>query len=313
MEIFLKYDKLYIFDGTNIQEGPNNISTKLGREYYEKKEIKFPHPKDPNDYIVRSISEFNINHIFEIQEESLIYTPKLHDHSIYSINLDNLEDVQIKSIYQIYKDKEFGDTGKIDIILHSEYYPENVYLIINFGYLKPSASDLRIHNYQDFIKGLCNKGNAVDNLKISNTENVFGMCEYNEQYLLLDTIEKNIYIFDIIKKQKVAICAPTKEGVQPGRPPKGKFARFFENLSEPHESIYKYERTERINSFYRKIHKLKDGKILVLNRQIKVVDVAMQKVWLGFYASGCHVYTGEYVVCLLDRSQIAVIKIFKDD
>ena len=307
------YDKLYIFDGENIQEGPKNISTKLGRQFYEIEKVKFPHPKDPESYIMRSLSKFNINCIFEILEESLIYTPRLHDSSIYSIKLDNLEDIQIKGIYN-HKVREIDSFGHIDIILHSEYYPENVYLIINIGISTTSGSNLRIHNYQDFIKGLCNKGNAIDNLLISNTTNVFGMCEYNEQYLLLDTIEKNIYIFDIIKKQKVAICAPTKEGIQPGtRPPKGKFSQFFANLSEPSESITEVFRDRKINNFYRKIHKLKDGKILILNRQIKVVDVAMQKAWLGSYATGLHVMTDEYVVCIGQRNEIFVIKIFKDD
>lgn len=94
-------------------------------EHFKQERQSFADPKDPEKSIYKSISSFNLNHIFEIQEESLIYTPKLHDTCIYSIKLDNLEDVQIKNIYKIYKDKEFGDTGEIDIIIHSEYYPEN--------------------------------------------------------------------------------------------------------------------------------------------------------------------------------------------
>ena len=306
------YDKLYIFDGENIKEGPKNISAKLSKQYFKKEDRKFAHPKNPDKYIIKSMFGLNLNHMFEIQEGLLIYNK---GSDIFSIKLDNLEDIQIKEIYTTWKEKEFGFAGNLDIVLHSEYYPENVYLIINDGEFSPSSSHLRIHNYQDFIKGTCNKDNTLDKLTISNSTNVFGMCEYNEQYLLLDTIINNIYIFDMIKKEKVAICAPTKEGVQPGRPPKGKFSQFFEHLvSEPTESITNLNRDKRINRFYRKIHKLKDGKILILNRQIKVVDVAMQKAYIGTdFVSGFHVMTDEYVACIGERGQIIVIKIFKED
>mgnify|MGYP007069967729 CR=1 FL=1 len=41
---------------------------------------------------------------------------------------------------------------------------------------------------------------------ISESKFSLGMCEYDKKYLLFDTIENGIYIFDMDTKTKVAVC-----------------------------------------------------------------------------------------------------------
>ena len=67
------------------------------------------------------------------------------------------------------KEEEFGFSGKLDIVLHSEYYPKYMHLIINEGEFESSSSCLRIHNYEDFNKGKCNKKNVINKPTISNS------------------------------------------------------------------------------------------------------------------------------------------------
>ena len=307
------YDRFYEFDGENIKDGPIKSSTKISQNYFKKNESKFCHPYKFDTYITKSHYGFDYGYIFEEQEGLLLYSSSDLCRHIFSIKLENFEDIKRKEIYTTISEQGFYGEGNIDIILHSEYFPENVYLIINYGDFQPSCSYLRIHNYEDFMKGKCDKNNAINELRISTTNNVFGMCEYDKQYLLLDTITNNIYIFDMIKKEKIALCVPTKEGVLPGRKPKNKFIQFFERLGDPSDSIG-FNRFSRFGYFYRKIHKLKDGKILIKNRSLKVVDVAMQKLYLGTDFCSClYVITEQYIVSIGMDGAVYVVKIYKDD
>jgi hypothetical protein len=43
------------------------------------------------------------------------------------------------------------------------------------------------------------------NFKISESEIVYGCCEYDKKYILFDTLNKGIYIFEIETKTKVAV------------------------------------------------------------------------------------------------------------
>ena len=73
-------------------------------------------------------------------------------------------------------------------------------------------------------------------------------------------------------------------------------------------------RGSRVNYFYRKIHKFKDGKILLRNNQLKVVDVATQKCFKGTdLNSYFYVVTEQYVASIGHDASVYVSKIYKDD
>ena len=227
------YDKFYEFDGENIKKSPLNISSNLDSTYFSRIKGRFSHSIIPAQSITKSVYCFDIHYLFEEKEGLLLYTRLKHSREIYSINLENLEDIIIKKLYSTDKEEEASFHNNVDMVLHSEYYPENIYLVINVGFSEPSSSYLRIFNYEDFINGKCNKKNDVTTkMLISDSYNVFGICECDKQYLLLDTITHNIYIFDMINRQKVALCVPTKEGVLPGGPPKNKFMQILEIIKK---------------------------------------------------------------------------------
>ena len=309
------YDKFYEFDGENIKEGPKNISSNLDNTYFSRIQGQFSHPIIPDKIVTKYIYGFDIHYLFEEKEGLLLYTRLKKSYEIYSINLENFEDIKIKDLYSTYKEEQEFSRGNVDIALHSEYYPENIYLVINVGISKPSSSYLRIFNYEDFISGKCNKKNDVTTkLLISKSSNVFALCEYDKQYLLLDTITNNIYIFDMINRQKVALCVPTKEGVLPRGAPKNKFMQILERTGDSPIEI-KVDRDTRFMYTYRKIYKLKDGKILIHGkRNLKIVDVAMQKSYEGNNLCSCqYVVNEKYIASILMDGTVYVIKIYKDD
>ena len=87
--------------------------------------------------------------------------------------------------------------------------------------------------------------------RISNSENVFGYCEYDSKYLLLDTICKGIYIFDMDSKTKVAVC-----DINPEFPKNGWNTYYIEY----HKNIGK-------------MFKLKDGQVLKFIPSLTIVDI----------------------------------------
>ena len=57
-----------------------------------------------------------------------------------------------------------------------------------------------------------------------------------------------------------------------------------------------------------------NGKILIKNRSLKVVDVAMQKLYLGTDFCSClYVITEQYIVSIGMDGAVYVVKIYKDD
>ena len=119
----------------------------------------------------------------------------------------------------------------------------------------------------------------------------------------------------MFKKQKIALCIPTVEGVLPGRKPKNKFKEFWEKFTSNDGPVTVHlQRGSRVNHFYRKIHKLKDGKILLRNTQLKVIDVATQKCFKGTdLNSYFYVVTEQYVASIGHDASVYVSKIYKDD
>ena len=95
------------------------------------------------------------------------------------------------------------DSWTYDIIFQSEFYPDYLYICKNLHTYEKKCSELSVYDINDF----CNKKiNCLFTIKVSNSENILAYCEYDKKYLLLDTINKGIYIFDMDTRNKVAVC-----------------------------------------------------------------------------------------------------------
>ena len=156
------------------------------------------------------LGSFLCDFLFEAKEGILLFT-YLANERIYFLDIANL-DTERKSIFEY---SEGNETQKeyyhLDIIHQSEFYPDNLYICANYiKYLNSSSyynqkSILLIFNLDEFCDKDKKQKQPLYAIKVSESVNVYGLCEYDKKYVLLDTIQKGIYIIDMEIKQKVAV------------------------------------------------------------------------------------------------------------
>ena len=114
--IFTICDRLYIFDGENIKDGPKTTSELIDESACKARPLIF---KDPEDkYRIREIKKqarvFLCEFMIEVKEGTVLYTYE-HNSDIYLLDIANLE-TRGTSIYS----KTYYE---FDIIYKSQYYP----------------------------------------------------------------------------------------------------------------------------------------------------------------------------------------------
>ena len=146
-------------------------------------------------------------------------------------------------------------------MFQSEYYPEHLYVCANKDFRDTYESLLLIFDYDEFCEYNKSPKKPLEKIKVSSSQNVFALCEYDKKFLLLDTIINGIYIIDIELKQKVAVS-----DLKLFYPGKSKLENYLINSEEKkHISKIRGIYENRFKYLYRKMIKLKDGRVLMFN------------------------------------------------
>ena len=99
--IFSICDKLYIFDGESISNGPKTTSEEINKISCKTTEHKFPNPFDENNPIFKKIRIFPFEFMFEPKDGILLYTTE-GNYILYSLDIGNLE-TKGKEFYKYIK------------------------------------------------------------------------------------------------------------------------------------------------------------------------------------------------------------------
>ena len=281
--IFTICDKLYIFDGESISKGPKTTSEEINYDACYRDILSYKDPLDilQKKTITKTYMRFLCDFMIEIVEGNT-YEENMQ---IYLLDINNLK-TKGQKIFEYKNDYIYH----LDIIHLSEYYPENLYIIAN----SVGKSILFIFNKEEFCKK--NK-TPLSTIMVSESQNVFALCEYDKKYLLLDTIQKGIYIIDMESKQKVAV-SELKEFVQ------GKYYSLDNKIQ--------ISRENRFNNLYRNMIKLKDGRVITLDYQFYLTDVREQIREPTAKGSAKFVYIDNYMICMGYNSWLIVYKFFGD-
>ena len=195
--IFAICDRLYIFDGESISKGPKITSDTINNTQCETCTINF---KDPDDIfkkreIIKQRRTFRTDFIFEAKEGIILYTTS-NNRSINLLDIANLN-TEGKVVYKVIEGTDkYKDRYEFDIICQSEYYPEHLYVCANKEFRDTYESLLLIFDYDEFCEYNKSPKKPLEKIKVSSSQNVFALCEYDKKFLLLDTIINGIYIID---------------------------------------------------------------------------------------------------------------------
>lgn len=143
--IFAISDRLCIFDGESIAKGPKITSEEIDDKYYFSNIVCYFEKNTIRKYLNTFLCDF----MFEPKEGLLLFT-YTDNLNIYTLDITNLKN-EIKSKFEYKKEKE-GKSRKcsLDIIHHSEYYPEYLYICANSNL--SSESILLIFNFDEFFE-----------------------------------------------------------------------------------------------------------------------------------------------------------------
>ena len=297
-------EKIYVFNGESISEGPQTLSEEINDLYFQKEKREFFYQTDKkfkNPAYVKTRKMYRCDFVIEPKEGTLLYTIG-KNLEIYHIDIANLNP-ESKSIYFYRKGKGFNlRTYELDIIHPSEYYPDNLYIIGNDNYNRTYKSDLLIFDLNKF----CDRKNSpkipLFTIEVSKSQVIFSLCEYDKKYLLLDTVDNGVYIIDMESKQKVAVSLLRKYI---------KELNIYENINEKPE-------IENRSQFYylsKKMIKLKDGRVIIIRRNANVADIREQVILQDIFlyaVSSDFVVSGNYIVSLFPKASISVFQIYAD-
>ena len=272
-DIFSICDRLYIFDGESIANGPKTTSNEVVESNCLSKTVTFIDPEDK--WKVRKINRpsktFQCDFMLEAKEGIILFTAYSHQF-LNLLDIGNLQ-TEEKTVFQyvlLQKNKVYD----IDIVHKSEYFPDNLYIIANSEETGMHKAESILFIFQ--IDEICNTSKNSQSktplkmIQISESQNVYALCEYNEKYLLLDTINNGIYIIDLDSKQKVAVAALKyfMEG-------QGKLMNIIGNIANNKEKRLK-EYQNRFKALYRKMLKLKDGQVLTNEGYFLIADIRLK-------------------------------------
>ena len=300
-------EKLYIFNGESIAEGPQSYSEEIlndmyfrevKRDFFNKTDESFKHPA-----YSKKRKEYQCDFIIEPIEGSLLYTIG-SNMEIFHMDIANLDPAS-KSLYFYRKGKGFNQrTYDLDIIHPSEYYPDYLYICGNDQFNRECKSDFLIFDLNKFCDRKIFPKTPLHIIEVSKSQNVFAICEYDKKYLLLDTINNGIYIVDMDLKQKVAVSI---------------LRLYIKELNNYEEinikaDLVNKDKNNYFNYLYRKMIKLKDGRVFIIRRGDAVADIreqAMQEYFQPTIRSE-FIFCGNYIVSLHPKLGINVHQIYED-
>ena len=300
-------EKLYIFNGESIAEGPQSYSEEIlndmyfrevKRDFFNKTDESFKHPA-----YSKKRKEYQCDFIIEPIAGSLLYTIG-SNMEIFHMDIANLDPAS-KSLYFYRKGKGFNQrTYDLDIIHPSEYYPDYLYICGNDQFNRECKSDFLIFDLNKFCDRKIFPKTPLHIIEVSKSQNVFAICEYDKKYLLLDTINNGIYIVDMDLKQKVAVSI---------------LRLYIKELNEYEEinikaDLVNKDKNNYFNYLYRKMIKLKDGRVFIIRRGDAVADIREQVMQEYFQPTirSEFIFCGNYIVSLHPKLGINVHQIYED-
>ena len=300
-------EKLYIFNGESIAEGPQSYSEEIlndmyfrevKRDFFNKTDESFKHPA-----YSKKRKEYQCDFIIEPIAGSLLYTIG-SNMEIFHMDIANLDPAS-KSLYFYRKGKGFNQrTYDLDIIHPSEYYPDYLYICGNDQFNRECKSDFLIFDLNKFCDRKIFPKTPLHTIEVSKSQNVFAICEYDKKYLLLDTINNGIYIVDMDLKQKVAVSI---------------LRLYIKELNKYEEinikaDLVNKDKNNYFNYLYRKMIKLKDGRVFIIRQGDAVADIREQVMQEYFQPTirSEFIFCGNYIVSLHPKLGINVHQIYED-
>ena len=176
-----------------------------------------------------------------------------------------------------------------DLIFQSEIKSDILYICKNYMSDGKTSSELNAYNVEDLLNENKKDKTPLFSFIISKSENVYGYCEYDNKYLLLDTFRKGIYIFDMDTKTKVAVCDVQSIHDKPG------WNSFYIDYQK----------------YCGKMHKLEDGQIIRIYPLLTSIDIreCISKEKDFCYLEPRVIFIGNYIVELCENSIIFTYQI----
>lgn len=257
--------------------------------------------------------------MFEAKEGIILFTYHRKRSFINLLDIGNLETKEEKVFSYRKSEREIFE---MSIIKKSEYHPDNLNVVANNiinrdlsdMIKKTEMSTLLVFNLDEFCDKDKKPKNPLFTISISNSENVYGMCEYDEKYLLLDTINKGIYIIDMESKQKVAVSA-----TQFYFGNLNKIENFLAGSNKKKVDLIVANRYEPI---YRDMIKLKDGQVLVIhshnrtgmvvgyNSSFCIADIVGQTKKYMIGCLGRFILSGNYIISFEPSGRLIAYQIY---
>lgn len=150
-------------------------------------------------------------------------------------------------------------------------------------------------NIENFLKQKKATQEPLFTIQASDSEKIFGFCEYDKKYILLDSYTSGIYIVDIELKQKVALSVPKT------------YLKEIKSFYNP----YKDRKTDN-GTLYRKIIKLKDGQVFIDGHIINIREQRSQDKIRGpnFFK---FLTSGEYIIYYFKSASILIYQIKEEE
>jgi len=272
--IYAIYDKLYEFQDESINNGPKRNSNEFRDDFHLFiQSISFPDPENPRKKITKSAARYQCNWIMEANEGKLLFTFGKGS-SIYLLDSINLEE-ESQTIYK-------GE-GDLDLIFESKFNPNLLFICENHEAFNQKTAKLIAFDLKEFCN-ITKRKEPLFTIIVSKSQNVYGYCEYNQKYILLDTVLKGIYIIDMESKVKVAVCALKREKVP-----------------------LNYQG-------YGMMYKLDDGQVVRNFEYSTVVDIRECKESEGESYSdptGRKIFCGKYMASLFYSSYLKVVEFYE--
>lgn len=247
--IFTIGDKLYVFNGEEISKGPEEKSEEINDIYLGTAMVEFCKPSDKRQRhpFTKKSKIFSCSFLLEVKEDLFLYTDKIRE-DIFLLDISK-QKVERTEHFHMTKLSKYNQPWKykLDMILRSEYYPENLYIYANIklpGDIYDSK--LLVFNLEQFLKQKSPIKEPLFTIEVSKSQYIMALCEYDKKYILLDSYKDGIYIVDMESKQKVAVCVP----------------KLYIKESNSFYNIYADRKTGS-GEIYKKMIKLKDGQVLL--------------------------------------------------
>ena len=268
-------DKFYEFDGESINDGPKRSS---GNIRYSETFTSIKEFLDPGSIqktiIKKNLIQFVYNTLIEAVDGKVLFS-KRSGTDILGLDSEKLDE-NLTTLLE--------DDWYLDIIFPSELYPEHLYICKNQR--RPiRCSELDVYDIKEF----CNekKKNAlIYKMKISESENIYGCCEYDKKYLLFDTLNKGIYVFDLETKTKVAVS---------------NMIHNLDSISACYEHFG-----------YGKMIKLEDGQLIRWYSCIRIVDIVEGKEDY-YYSIDSTIYFvkyDKYIILVYPNGYVVVVQLY---